>query len=75
MSLIEMKTAALQLPFVERRELAKVLLLSVEQPTETELETIWETEIERRIEAVENGEMKLVSGQQAFAKAKAALQR
>ena len=75
MSLLEMKTAALQLPFAERGELAKALLLSMEQPSQTELEIIWEAEMNQRIEAVKNGEMKLVAGQEAFAKAKAALQR
>jgi hypothetical protein len=38
MSLVEMKTAALQLPLTERGELAKALLLSLEQPLEAELE-------------------------------------
>ena len=38
MSLLEMKTAALQLPFAERGELAKALLLSMEQPSTAELE-------------------------------------
>lgn len=75
MSLSEMKTAELQLPLAERSELAKALLLSLEQPSEAELQSIWEAEIERRIEAVSSGEMKLIAGQEAFARAKAALQR
>jgi putative addiction module component (TIGR02574 family) len=70
-----MKTAALQLPFAERSELAKALLLSMEQPSETELEALWEAEINSRIEAVEKGEMKVVSGKEAFSRAKAALGR
>ena len=70
-----MKAAALQLPLAERSELAKALLLSLEQPSEAELQSIWEAEIERRIEAVSSGEMKLIAGQEAFARAKAALQR
>jgi putative addiction module component (TIGR02574 family) len=75
MSLLEMKTAALKLPFAERSELAKALLLSMEQPSESELEALWETEINRRIEAVEKGEMKLIPGEEAFARARAALRR
>ena len=75
MSLRDLQTAALQLSFAERSELAKALLLSMEQPSETELEAIWETEINQRIEATERGELKLISGQEAFARASAALRR
>ena len=70
-----MKTAALQLPLVERSELAKALLLSIEQPSESELETIWEAEIDQRVQAVASGKMKLVFGQEALARAKAVLQK
>jgi putative addiction module component (TIGR02574 family) len=75
MSLHEMKTAALQLPFAERSELAKALLLSMEQPSEIELEALWEAEINSRIEAVQKGETKLIPGEEAFARARAALRR
>jgi putative addiction module component (TIGR02574 family) len=75
MSLHEMKTAALQLPFAERSELAKALLLSMEQPTDAELEVLWETEVNRRIEAVQKGEIKLIPGEEAFARARAALRK
>jgi putative addiction module component (TIGR02574 family) len=75
MSLLEMKAAALQLPFAERSELAKALLLSMEQPSEAELDALWEAEINRRIKAVEKGEMKLIPGEEAFARARAALRR
>jgi putative addiction module component (TIGR02574 family) len=75
MSLLEMKTAALQLPFAERSELAKALLLSMEQPTDAELDVLWEIEINRRIEAVEKGEIKLIAGEEAFVRARAALRR
>ncbi len=70
-----MKTAVLQLPFAERSELARALLLSIEQPSKAELEALWEAEINQRIEAVEKGEMQLVSGEEAFARARAALRR
>ena len=68
-----MKTAALQLPFAERSELAKSLLLSMEQPSQEELEALWEVEINRRIQAVVNGEIELISGEDAFARARAVL--
>ena len=70
MSLRDLQTAALQLSFAERSELAKALLLSLEQPTATELEAMWESEINQRIEATERGELKLISSHEAFARAR-----
>jgi putative addiction module component (TIGR02574 family) len=75
MSLLEMKNAALLLPFAERSELAKALLLSMEQPSPAELDALWEVEIDRRIKAVQKGEVKLIPGEEAFARARAALRK
>ncbi len=72
MRLRDLQTAALQLSFAERSELAEALL-NMEQPTAAELEPMWESEINQQIEATERGELKLVSGQEAFARANAAL--
>jgi putative addiction module component (TIGR02574 family) len=75
MSLIEVKAAALELPLEERAELAKALLLSVDSPSETELEALWGAELQRRVDAVERGEMRVIDGKEAFARARAALHR
>ena len=45
----------------------------MEQSTVTELEAMWASKINQRIEATERGELKLVSGKEAFARASAAL--
>ena len=73
MSRRDLQAADLQLSNAERNELARALLLSMEQSTATELEAMWESEINQRIEATERGELKLVSGKEAFARASAAL--
>jgi putative addiction module component (TIGR02574 family) len=50
---------ALRLTPEARAELAAELLASLDGPTDAEAETAWNVEIDRRIEAIEGGEIEL----------------
>lgn len=52
-------TDALRLAPDARAELAAELLASLDAPTDSDAEAAWNVEIERRIEAIEAGEIEL----------------
>jgi putative addiction module component (TIGR02574 family) len=54
----------------ERVALAEVLLESVQEPGDSEVEAQWETEIARRVGAVESGSVILIPSEDVYAKAK-----
>ena len=73
MSQIEIENALLQLPLKARAELAHKLLVSLDEPNESELEQSWATEADRRILAAEQGEMKRYSREEMLERVKNAL--
>ena len=73
MSQIEIENALLQLPLKTRAELAHKLLVSLDEPNQSELEISWALEADRRILAAEQGEMKRYSKEEMLERVKNAL--
>jgi putative addiction module component (TIGR02574 family) len=59
---------ALSLPSDARMSLVEKLLASLNLPTDTEIDRLWAEEAEQRISQIDRGEVKLVSGEEVFAK-------
>lgn len=70
MNLHEISDAALHLPIEERAQLIQRLVLSLESPSEQELSVDWLHEARRRAEEIDNGMVKLVSGEEVMKKAR-----
>ncbi|WNZ00210.1 addiction module protein [Sulfurospirillum sp. 'SP'] len=64
MSIVE---EALTLKPIERLHLVDELLLSLDVPTK-EIDFLWAEEAEKRIQACDQGEIKIFSSQEVFAK-------
>ncbi|RIK45766.1 MAG: addiction module antitoxin RelB [Chloroflexi bacterium] len=60
-----------QLPRDERERLVDELLASLNEPASAELDAAWEAEIERRLVAYDKGEVRALSAEEVFAKARA----
>jgi len=60
-----------QLPREERERLVDELLASLNEPASSELDAAWAAEIERRLSAYARGEVRAVSAEEVFAKARA----
>jgi putative addiction module component (TIGR02574 family) len=60
-----------QLPREERERLVDELLESLNEPASSELDAAWAAEIERRLSAYARGEVRAVSAEEVFAKARA----
>lgn len=60
-----------QLPREERERLVDELLESLNEPAAAELDAAWSAEIERRLEAYDRGEVRALSAEEVFAKARA----
>ena len=65
MSYQEIKEKAVGLSLKERAALAHELLQTLEEPSKEEVAALWVEEAERRLELVEQGKMKLISGEEA----------
>ena len=65
----EVSTAALQLSIEERAELAGRLLLSLDEPSESEVERLWLEEAERRLKEFREGEVRSVPADEVFTRA------
>jgi putative addiction module component (TIGR02574 family) len=61
----DIKTQALTLSLKERAALAHALLGTLEQPSKEELAALWVEEAERRLDLVNQGEMRVISGEEA----------
>lgn len=59
-------TQALSLPPRSRARLADRLLESLDEPRQREMSKLWADEVEDRIDAYENGEIKVIPGEQVF---------
>ena len=67
-TLAELKTKAAQLSDSERAELALSLIESLDGPGDPNVEEAWRIEIERRMAQVDRGEVKLIPGDEVFAR-------
>lgn len=59
---------ALALPVDARLGLVGMLLTSLNLPTQSEIDRLWSEEAERRVAAIDRGEVNLVPGEQVFEK-------
>ena len=67
MNFEEVKTRALSLTFEERAALVRLLLASLEEPSEMskeEVSALWVQEAQRRLEAVRQGTMRVYSAEE-----------
>jgi putative addiction module component (TIGR02574 family) len=62
---------ALSLPADARLSLVEKLLTSLNLPIDEEIDRIWAEEAERRVSQIEEGKVKLVPGEEVFAKIRA----
>ncbi len=67
-TLTELKRKAAQLSDSERAELALSLIESLDGPADPDVEEAWRVEIERRIAQIDRGEVKLIPGDEVFAR-------
>ena len=67
-TLTELKKKAAQLSEAERAELALSLIESLDGPAEADVEEAWRREIERRISQIDGDEVKLIPGDEVFAR-------
>ncbi|HEY3319480.1 MAG TPA: addiction module protein [Planctomycetota bacterium] len=66
---------ALSLPCDARLDLVEKLLQSLNLPVREDIERLWAEEAERRITEIETGQVKLVAGEEVFAKIRAKFAR
>jgi putative addiction module component (TIGR02574 family) len=64
MNTTELQQAALRLPKQERAQLAHLLLESLDQPSESDVEQLWLFEAERRAAQIDRGEVQLVTAEE-----------
>jgi putative addiction module component (TIGR02574 family) len=57
---------ALSLPAETRVSLVEKLLISLNLPTQPEIDRVWAKEAERRISQIDKGEVRLVPGEKVF---------
>lgn len=69
----ELMAKALQLPTAARLELADQLLASVEEPEDEEWAAAWATELKRRVDAYESGNVESIPANEALARVRARL--
>jgi len=62
---------ALSLPADARLSLIEKLLTSLNLPIDEEIDRIWAEEAERRVSQIQEGKVKLVPGEEVFAKIRA----
>jgi putative addiction module component (TIGR02574 family) len=71
----ELATQAITLGAADRAELADLILASLPEDEDPEVEAAWDEEIARRVASVENGTAKLVSAEEVHARARAIISR
>jgi len=70
----QLETEALELPSAERAQLAKSLLVSLDEQTgddPAEVEHAWDAEIRRRIAELDAGTAQLIPAEEVFAELRA----
>ena len=71
----ELSARAKSLPPEDRARLAEELLESLEESPESEVESAWDQEIERRVAEIEAGTAELIAAQDVHAEARRLLRR
>ena len=71
MDLQKIEEEALHLPKAERAQLIQRLVLSLESPSEEELQSDWLLEAKNRAEELDNGSVEVISSQDVMRKARA----
>ena len=61
----------LSLPADVRLSLVQKLLMSLNLPIDEEIDRLWADEAERRVSQIEEGKVKLIPGEEVFAKIRA----
>lgn len=69
MNLEELAAEAMKLALEERARLASRLILSIEEPSESEVERLWLDEAERRLREFREGRVHGIPGDQVFRRA------
>ena len=64
MSITTLQQAVLHLPKQERAQLVHLLLDSLDQPSEANIEQLWLREAERRAAEIDRGEVQLVTAEE-----------
>ena len=59
---------AVSLPADSRIQLIEKLLMSLNLPTQPEIDRLWAEEAEKRVEQIERGEVELIPGNKVFEK-------
>lgn len=70
-SVTELAQQGKQLHPAEREQLVDELLSSLNEPAVSELDAEWSAEVARRLQAYDRGEVKSLSADEVFAKARA----
>ncbi|CBL46718.1 Hypothetical protein HDN1F_31350 [gamma proteobacterium HdN1] len=70
-SISELALHGKQLPPAEREQLVDELLASLNEPAVTQLDAAWSEEVARRLKAYDLGNVKAISAEDVFAKARA----
>ena len=65
MNFEEVKTQVLSLSVKERAALAQALLETLAEPSKDEIAALWMEEAERRLEQVEQGAMRVITGEES----------
>ena len=65
MSFEEVKSQVLSLKLEERAALAQALLETIAEPSKEEIAALWVEEAQRRLEAVKQGTMRVIPGEEA----------
>lgn len=63
----ELISEAVSLPIDIRAKLIETLLLSI-NPTNKEIDKLWEEEAEKRVDEIKKGKVKLIPGEKVFKK-------
>jgi len=71
----EIVADAMKLSMRERVRLAQQLVSSLDDQIETGVEALWEAEAERRLQELHSGAVKGIEAEEAFRKARQALER
>ena len=64
----KLKDEALLLPVRQRAKLAHILLSSIDEGTQQDVDYAWDVELERRIKDIRNGKVKGIPAEEVFAK-------
>jgi len=73
MSFDELVAEVKKLSLEERAALAKVIVESLDELSESEIEALWVREAERRLDELEQGRVTEISAEEVFRRARAAI--